>query len=187
MTEETGGESVVAEDGKTYEFGKKQKVRKESSVLENGDVVTRFVFRNGEIREHLTSRHSDVYAQLARHGADQKFGDEFAGEQDVDDCVLAFEQMSSRLSRGEWSEKRSSDGLSGTSMLVRALVKVTGQEVGAVKTKLEGVDAKTKAALAKQPKIAQAIAEIKAERDAKKGSKDAIDPDEALAALGLAA
>lgn len=172
---------VQMEDGSVVEFTEKMKVKKQSFIDSNsGDLVTKFVFRNGAVRTHVTAADDAMVARLALHGADQKFGDEFAGLDDVEDCIQAFEEMSARIARGEWSEKRSSDGLAGTSLLARALVAVTGKTIEEVKTRLGALDAKTKAAMAKQPKIAQAIAEIKAARDAKKPAKDGIDPNEAL-------
>lgn len=174
---------VVAEDGSTHEFGEKQKVKKQSSIQEGGTVVTKFVFRNGAVRTHETAPDSPIYSRLAMHGADQKFGDEFAGLEDVEDCVEAFDEMSKRLARNEWSEKRTSDGLAGSSMLARALVKLYGKTLDEVKERLSTLDAKTKQALSRDPKVAEVIAQIKAEQAAKKPAKDAIDPSAAMAAF----
>lgn len=174
------GITVAAEDGSTYNFGEKQKVRKHSSISPDGTIVTKFVFRNGAVRAHETAPGSALYARLAQHGADQKFGDEFAGMgDDVDDFVLAFEAMSKRFDRGEWSEKRESDGLAGTSMLQRALVEYLGKTLEEVKDRLSKTDNKVKAVMAKQPEVAAIINRLKAERDAKKGVK----PEDANAAL----
>jgi hypothetical protein len=174
---------VTAEDGNTYEFGEKAKVKKQSSIRDDGTVVTKFVFKNGVVRTHETPSDSSVYSRLAAHGADQKFGDEFAGLEDVEDCIEAFDEMSKRLTRGEWSEKRTSDGLAGSSLLARALVKTTGLTLEAVKERLSKLDPKTKLALSKGSEVAAEINRIKAERDAKKPAKDAVDPNEALAAF----
>jgi hypothetical protein len=160
---------VQAEDGETYEFGEKAKVKKQSSVTNDGVIVTKFVFRNGAVRTHTTQPGDNLYARLAAHGADQKFGDEFAGVDDVEDCVLAFEAMSARLGKGEWTERKAGEGFAGASLLARALAEHLGKSLDEVKTKLKEADPKVRAAAGKQPKVQEIINRLKAERDAKKG------------------
>jgi hypothetical protein len=160
---------VQCEDGNTYEFSEKAKVKKQSYITDDGVIVTKFVFRNGAVRTHKTSMGDALVARLAMHGADQKFGDEFAGVDDVEDCILSFESMSGRLARGEWSERKAGEGVAGTSLLARALAEHTGKSLDEVKAKLKDADPKVKAAAARQPKVAEIIARLKAERDAKKG------------------
>lgn len=160
---------ISAEDGQSYEFGEKAKVKKQSYVTDDGVIVTKFVFRNGAVRTHMTQPGDKMIARLAAHGADQKFGDEFAGVDDVEDCVLAFESMSSRLSKGDWSERKAGEGVSGTSLLARALAELKGRPLDEVKAKLKDADPKVKAAAARQPDVAAIINRLKAERDAKKG------------------
>ncbi len=178
-------QKVTTEDGHVVEFGEKTKVKKQSYY--NADqkaIVTKFIFRNGAVRQHLTPIGDEIIYKLAQHGADQKFGDEFAGLEDVEDCIGAFEAMSERLSQQvpvdqRWSEKRQSDGMAGTSLLARALVMTTGLSMDEVKVRLKDKDAKTKSALTRQPKIAEAINKIKAERDEKKPT-NGVDPNKAL-------
>lgn len=174
---------VQAEDGGLYEFGEKAKVKKQSQVKEDGTVVTKFVFKNGVVRTHVTAPNSPVYSRLASHGADQKFGDEFAGLDDVEDCVEAFDAMSARLAKGEWSEKRQGDSMAGVSLLARALVIVSGRPIDEVRAKLSALDQKTKTAISQQPAVAEQIVKIKAERDAKKPQKEGVDPNAALEAF----
>lgn len=171
---------VPAEDGQTYEFGEKAKVKKLSSI--NGSsVVVKFVFRNGAVRQTQFDASHPLFVRLAQHGADQKIGDEFAGLDDPEDCVVAFEQIAERLQGGEWTEKKQSEGLAGTSMLARALAEVTGKPLAEVKAKLASTPKEMKAAIAKQKAVAAVIDRIKSERDEKKGSK--VDADAALAAF----
>lgn len=170
---------VSAEDGNTYEFGEKAKVKKQSYKTDDGVLVTKFVFRNGAVRTHKTPLGDKMIAQLALHGADQKFGDEFAGVDDVDDCVLAFEAMSARLERGEWSERKAGEGVAGTSLLARALSEAYNKPIEEVKAKLRDSDPKVKAAASRQPKVAEIINRLKAERDAKKG----VTPQDAESAV----
>ena len=159
---------ITAEDGVQYEFGEKAKVKKQSTVTDDGVVVTKFVFRNGAVRVHKTSDQK-LILRLAQHGGDQKFGDEFAGTDDVEDCVMAFEAMSARLDAGEWSERKAGEGVAGTSMLARALAEFGKRDLAEVKELLKKADPKVKAAAAKKPEIAAIINRMKAERDEKKG------------------
>jgi hypothetical protein len=171
---------VAAEDGNTYEFGEKAKVKKLSS-LEGSTAVIKFVFRNGAVRSTQFAPDHALFARLAQHGADQKIGDEFAGLDDPEDCVAAFEGIAARLQAGEWSEKRASEGLAGTSMLARALAEVTGKPLAEVKERLAKTPKEQKAAIGKQKAVAAVIERLKAERDAKKGT--AVDADAALEAF----
>ena len=170
---------VQAQDGKTYEFSARSKVKKDSYIAPDGSIVTKFVFRNGQVREATLPRDSNLFAKAAAHGMDQKYGDEFAGLDDVEDCIEAFDNLAARIGRGEWSEKRVSDGMAGTSLLVRALAEVSGATVDQIKAKLSAIDPKQKQALARQTKVAAVISRLKAERDAKKGKVE--DADAALA------
>jgi hypothetical protein len=156
----------VAVEGITYEFSERQKVKKTSTILESGAVLTRFIFRNGEVREHVTERDSAIFARAAQHGLDQKFGDEFAGEQDVEDCIEAFEGLSEQLARGEWSEKKA-EGISGTSLLLRALIEFTGKPKEVLKAQLKTKSPAQKKALSAQKDIAKIIARLKEERGSK--------------------
>jgi hypothetical protein len=180
MSEERKVTAVVAEDGQTYEFGEKAKVKKLSST-EGTQVVVKFVFRNGAVRSTAFSADHPLFVRLAQHGADQKIGDEFAGLDDPEDCVAAFEGISARLQAGEWSEKRQSEGLAGTSLLARALAEVTGKSLAEVKERLAATPKEAKAAIGKQKAVAAVIDRLKAERDAKKGVQ--VDADAALAAF----
>ena len=182
MTENTEKKvtQVVAEDGATYEFGEKAKVKKQSST-DGSKGVVKFVFRNGAVRSTSFDPSHPLFVRLAQHGADQKIGDEFAGLDDPEDCVAAFEQISERLQAGEWTEKKQSEGLAGTSMLARALAEVTGKPLAEVKAKLAATPKEMKAAIGKQKAVAEVIERIKAERDERKGTK--VDAEAALAAF----
>lgn len=171
---------VTAEDGNTYEFGEKAKVKKQSSI-DGSKVVVKFVFRNGAVRSTEFAPDHALFVRLAQHGADQKIGDEFAGLDDPEDCVVAFEQISERLQAGEWSEKKQSEGLAGSSMLARALAEVTGKPLADVKAKLATTPNEVKKAMGLQKEVKAVIERIKAERDERKGNK--VDADAALASF----
>lgn len=181
MTTDSGF-SVTAEDGQTYTFGEKQKVKTDQTV-DAGGFVTKFVFRNGVVRERRIDVSHPLFVRLAAHGDKQKRADCFAGLDDVEDCVEAWDALDRQLEAGTWSEKRVSDGMAGTSILVRALVEVSGKSVESIKAKLESLDAATKKALGLQPKVAEVVARIKAERAAKKAAPNAAEAEAALASF----
>jgi hypothetical protein len=160
------------QDGSKISFGAKDKVRKLSEVTEDG-LSVRFAFRNGVVRTALVPFGSSVLNQAALHGLNQKFGDSFAGVDDVEDCILTFDKLAeSVVTKEEWTQARVSDGMAGTSELARALVKVTGQPVDAVKATLATLDKDQKAALRVQPEVLAAIAELRAAKPKKDGAVD---------------
>jgi len=166
---------ITAQDGASYTFGERTKVKKLSTVESDGSLKTKFVFRNGVVREHVTPSDSPLYARLALHGADQKFGDAMAGLEDVEDCIEAFDAIAAQLAKGEWSERRVGDGFAGASLLARALVEVTGKSLDEVREKLANTSKEVKQALSMQPKVQAVILRLKAER-----SKGKVDADAAL-------
>lgn len=130
-------------------------------------------------------RDSALFVKAAAHGLDQKYGDEFAGLDDTEDCIEAFDALAARIAKGEWSEKRVSDGMAGTSLLVRALVEVSGgsKTVEQIKAVLADMDKETKQALSLQSEVAKVIARLKEERQAKKAKPAAEAAEAANAAL----
>lgn len=164
-------EKVTMSDGSTLEFSDKAKVQKLSRVDETGIHVI-FGFRNGTLKTYTMKDDDPLIWNSAMHGLNQKFGDAFAGEASVDDCVLIFEKVADNLTQGKWVTTREGDGMSGTSDIIKALVAVTGKSVEDVKAKLATLDKDQKAALRVQPAIAAKIAEIKAAKPAKKVNAD---------------
>jgi hypothetical protein len=167
----------VTVEGTVHEFSDRQKVKKDSQILEGGSILVRFIFRNGEVREHVMGTNDALYARAAAHGLDQKFGDEFAGETDVEDCIEAFDQLSARLAEGNWTERKA-EGISGTSLLLRALMEHTGKAKEDLKSQLKTKTPAQKRALSAHPAIAKIIARLKLER----GTKP-VDEKEAQAEL----
>jgi hypothetical protein len=176
MTATTSAPHSVMVQGRKYEFSDRQKVQKQSEITESGAIMTRFIFRNGEVREHFTAPTDALYARAALHGLDQKFGDEFAGEQDVEDCIEAFEQLSEQLARGDWREKRA-EGISGTSLLLRALMQHTGKDKETLKAALKTKTPAQKRALSAQKDIARIIAQLKLERGQKPVDENAAEAE----------
>lgn len=167
---ETQVETVTMTDGRIVDFAGKRKLLKESSVNADGKVAVRLDFRNGETR--LFALPDNLMAKFAAHGAEQKLGDEIAGLNDVEDCVLAVDELIDRLYNGEWSVKREANGMAGTSVLVRALVEHTGKTVDAIKQFLAGKSQAEKVALRNNPKIKPIVERIEAEKASKKANVD---------------
>ena len=184
---EAPGKKVTVNLGgvqETFEFSDRQKVIKKSVIQEGGTVVTRFIFRNGEVRTHSLAPDDALYATAARHGMDQKFGDEFAGENDVEDCILAFEELSAKLAEGKWTDRKT-DGIGGSSILLRALIEYRASKgLDADKEVVKGLlKTKTpaqKIAMRAAKELAPIIQRLEEERAAK-GKK--ITPEQADAEL----
>lgn len=144
-------EQVTMEDGRTVGFAGKKRLLKEV-IIDGSNVQVRFDFRNGQTRTFTLSQ-ANLY-QLAGHGASQKIGDETAGEEDLDDMVIAVDDMIARLERGEWTATRATgDGFSGASVVIKAICEVTGKSVQYVKDFLQS---KLDAAKAKGEKLSRA-------------------------------
>lgn len=167
---ETQIETVTMTDGRVVDFAGKRKLLKESSVTADGKVQVRLDFRNGETR--LFTIPDNLMTKFAAHGAEQKLGDEIAGLNDVEDCVLAVDELIDRLYNGEWSVKREANGMAGTSVLVRALVEYTGKTVEQIKQFLSGKSQAEKVALRNNPKIKPIVERIEAEKASKKANVD---------------
>lgn len=134
-------EKVKLQDGREVEFVGKRKLLKDV-MIEGSTVKVRFDFRNGETRTFQVP--DSLLLQCAGHGASQKIGDETAGEEDVDDMTIAVDELIARLDKGEWTSKREGTGFGGASVLVKALMEVTGKTMEDVKVFLKAqVDAGT--------------------------------------------
>jgi len=137
-------EQVSMTDGRSVGFAGKRKLIKEV-VLGDGVVSVRFDFRNGEVRTFTVP--NELLLQFAGHGASQKIGDETAGIAEVEDMVVAVEEITARLSRGEWGVTRQAgDSFSGASVVIRAICEVTGKSVQEVKDFLQAKLDKAQAA-----------------------------------------
>lgn len=144
-------EQVTMEDGRTVGFAGKKRLIKEV-IIEGNVVQVRFDFRNGVTRTFTVSKANQH--QLAGHGASQKIGDETAGLEELDDMVVAVDDMIARLEKGEWTAARAAgDGFSGASVVIKAICEATGKTVDFVKTFLQG---KLDAAKAKGEKLSRA-------------------------------
>ena len=174
--EETKVQTVTMTDGRSVDFPGKRRMQKESFVDDaSGAISVRLDFINGETRTFTIPE--GLVAKFAAHGAEQKLGDETAGLTDVDDAVLAIDELVERLNKGEWGVKREGNDMSGTSVLARALVEYKNTTMEKVKTFLAGKSAAEKMALRANPGLKPIIERIEAEKAAK-GTK--VDTDALL-------
>lgn len=171
---------VQMEDGSVQEFTPKRRMNKDHTI--DGDKVTIHLgFRNGAIRNILLPQ--ELITKFAAHGAEQKYGDELAGlkpaegqeEVDIDDCVLAIDELDANIQKGVWSTRKEGDGLGGTSILIKALMEYGGKPLEVIKKFLSDKDAKFKLALrmddVHRNKAGLSMAEIVKKIEAEKASK----------------
>ncbi len=170
--------TVKLQDGRTVEFAGKRRMLK-TTTIDGGKVSVRLDFRNGETRTFVLP--DSLLLQFAGHGAEQKLGDETAGTPDVDDMVLEVDELIERLSKGEWGTVRAAgNGMAGTSVLLRALVQLTGKPVDEVKAKLKGMSQAEKMALRNSAKVKPIVDQLEASKVAKASN---IDTDALLAGI----
>lgn len=171
--------NVTMTDGRVVAFAGKRKLNKTATVSDDGFTVSvRLDFVNGETREFAIEANAPLFAKFAAHGAEQKIGDEIAGLEDVEDAVMAVDELLDRLNAGEWAAKREKTGLAGASVLAKALVKHSGKTIEQVKQFLSGKSSKEKLALRSNAAIAPIIAELEANKKVKE--KEVIDTDSML-------
>lgn len=175
--------AVQMEDGSTVEFNKKQKLVKTSTIGDNGEVSLRLDFVNGVVR-NFTVR-DDMLSRFAAHGAEQKLGDAIAGETDINDAVIAVDDLIGRLNNGEWTITRAAGSFSGTSILIQALVEVSGKSVEDIKAFLSDKSQAEKLALRRSDRLKPTIERLESEKASK--SKNTVDTDALLGDLGIPA
>ena len=171
--------TVTLTDGRIVDFVGKRKLLKASEVSPEGKIQTTLDFVNGETRTFTIP--DALLAKFASHGAEQKLGDEIAGVDDIEDAVMAIDDLIDRLYNGEWGVARDKSGLAGASILMRALVESTGKTADEIKKFLSDKTAAQKAALRTNPKIKPIVDRLEAEKAAKSAKKaDAVDTDALL-------
>lgn len=181
-------EKVTMEDGRIVEFAGKRKLLKDvliEGITEGytGPTAVRFDFRNGKTRTYQL--HQNLVWQFAAHGASQKIGDETAGEDDIDDMVLAVDEIIERLSGDspEWTVKREGGGFAGVSILMRALMEHSQKDEATVKAFLKPKTHAEKMALRAHPPIAAIVKRLEDEKVAKAAGAAKVNAGELLATL----
>lgn len=167
---ETQYETVKMTDGRVVDFPGKTRLLKTSYTDDSGRLCVRMDFRNGESR--IFAMREDMITKFALHGAEQKLGDEIAGVKEIDDAVIAIEELVDRLAAGEWGVKREGAGIAGTSVLARALVEVTGKDMETIKGFLKTKTHAEKIALRASAKIKPVVDRLEAEKAAKGSNVD---------------
>ena len=171
--------TVTLTDGRIVDFVGKRKLLKASEVTPDGKIQTTLDFVNGETRTFTIP--DALLAKFASHGAEQKLGDEIAGVDDIEDAVMAIDDLIDRLYNGEWGVARDKSGLAGASILMRALVESTGKTADEIMKFLSDKTAAQKAALRTNPKVKPIVDRLEAEKAAKSAKKaDAVDTDALL-------
>lgn len=148
--------TVAMSDGRSVKFAGKRKVNKETVVdsskveideasgilqLSKGAICVRMDFRNGDTR--LIELPLKLVTQFAGHGGEQKFGDELATPADKplseEDMVLAIDDLNAVIQAGEWGRGRAAGGggVSGASIVVKAIMEATGKDIETVKAFLQ--------------------------------------------------
>lgn len=174
-------QTVEMADGRKVDFVGKREMLKESFVDANGKVAVRIDFRNGKTITYTIP--DPLLLKFAAHGAEQKLGDETAGLKDIDDKVLAVEELAARLvDENGWNVQREANGLAGTSVLAQALAKVKNVPIEKVKEFLKGKSQAEKIALRNNPAVKPVVEQIEAEKASKGGAQ--VDTEKLLAEIG---
>lgn len=172
--------TVTMDDERIVEFTGKRKMLKET-IIEDGVVKVRFDFVNGETRTFTIP--SALILKFAGHGCEQKFGDEISGVEDVEDCIMAIDELAERLGKGDlnaWNSKREANGMAGTSVLAKALVEHSGKPIEAIKAFLATKTQAEKVALRNNAAIRPIIERLE---QAKAAKKTGVDTDALLGEL----
>jgi hypothetical protein len=171
---------ITMTDGRIVEFTGKRKLLKEAVTDEKG-IGVRLDFVNGQTRMFYLS--VEMIERFAIHGAEQKLGDEIAGVDDIEDCVLAVDDLIDRLYNLEWSAKRDASAMAGASILAKALVQTSGKTIDEVRAFLAPLSQAQKVALRQNAAIAPVVAELEALKASKKKPGKVIDTDSLLGDL----
>lgn len=201
---------VKMEDGREVGFAGKRRVLKEtlideSKILIDGDTITiqegavavRMDFRNGSTRTFPLKL--TLLPKFAGHGGEQKYGDELAAPADKplseDDMVVAVEDLDNQLRTEGWSAQREGGGVSGASVVIKALMEASGKSIEEIKTFLQKKLDAAKAANQKLSRkelydsfrnpnstVGKIVERLEKERLAKESK---VNADEALGELGI--
>lgn len=161
-----------------------------NAEMDNG--ILALTFSNGaSIRLNPSDLNDDVRHAAMLHGLKQKLVDAAAISRDpatgrsatVEVKYLAVKEVFDRLLAGQWNKPREGGAGATGGLLFAALVRLyagrkTEQQI---REYLDGLSDAEQAALRSAERVAPIIAQIKAERDAKKS--DGVDTDKLLAGL----
>jgi hypothetical protein len=170
---------IHMDDGRDVDFVGQKKLIK-THIIGEGSLQIRLDWVNGESRMFTLS--TEMLNQYALFGAGEKISNEMAGVKEVDDCVIAVDDLIERLKKGEWAVGRTNNGMAGTTSLIRALVEHTGKSVEDIKAFVVAKNFQEKAALREHPHIKAIITKLEAGKK-KKAPPAPIDTDALLGEL----
>lgn len=170
--------TIEMTDGRKVDFAGKKKMLKDGIKNEDGSLAIRVDFVNGQTRTYPLN--PALVSDFALHGAEQKYGDYLAGAKgdngeplDVDDMVIELDELHEQLfTAGLWSQRKEASGVSGVSILFRALVEATGKTTEQIRTFLSAKTAAEKIALRNSERLRPIIARLEAEKVAKTANVD---------------
>jgi hypothetical protein len=147
------------------------------TVSRRGKDALNFVFADGsELTIYADSLAADIRHEAMMHGLKQKIGDAAAISRNpetgrsatLSDKRAAMRAVVERLQAGAWNAERGEGGSPAGGLLFAALVRMYAGKKSdeALREFLAGKDDKQKAALRKNPRVAEIIEQIKAERAA---------------------
>ena len=146
---------VTMEDGREVSFAGNRKSDKTVLLDDSGKAIgVRFDFLSGATRSLMFSEVPELTLWYAAgHGIAQKAGDEYSGVKEVDDMVLSVEEIFARLRAGDWAAAREAgDSTAGASIVIKALMEVTGKPIEFIK---DFLNKKLEAAKAKGEKLSR--------------------------------
>lgn len=179
---------IVQIGDRKVEFPGKRRLQKESIFVDGANPapksetasfnlgqmpVVRLDFRNGETRDFRIGL--GILLRAAAHGIEQKLGDETAGETDIDDMVLAVDELIDRLSSDDpslWTTQREGGGMAGTSVLLKALAEHSGKPIEKLKEFLKGKSQAEKMALRNSKQLKPIVERLEQEKLAKSANVD---------------
>jgi len=187
---------VEMTDGRKVEFPGKRKMLKFSGKDDaTGQLYVRLDFDTGDTRTFEIPQ-VDI-EKYACHGAEQKYGDETAGLDNVDDMLEAVDALGQRLTvEHAWNQVREpGESFSGAGDVIKGMCQVTGKAIDDIKKYIEAKLAEAnkdvkegeKAVLSRQglykairasAKFGPAIAAIEAKRASKIPDLDFSDVEE---------
>ena len=162
-------EVVKMSDGREVSFAGKRKAIKSSDYVD-GSVQVRIDFRNGTSRLYTVP--AEMTGRAACHGGEQKYGDSYAGLDDIEDMIAACDKVQENLSAGDWSARVEGSGIAGSSVLARALSELTGKALEDIKVWLKPKSQADKMALRASAKLKPIIERLEAEKVAKASKVD---------------
>lgn len=162
-------EVVRMSDGRDISFAGKRKAIKFSTFVDGG-VQVRIDFRNGTSK--LYNVPASMVERAACHGGEQKYGDSYAGLEDIEDMVAACDKVQENLDAGDWTARVEGSGIAGSSVLARALSELTGKTLEEIKAWLKPKSQADKMALRASSKLKPIIERLEAEKVAKASKVD---------------